>query len=971
MSDRMTSEAWRGGLTDEVEARLGVLWGKSNTNERGSDEAPRMNLLIQHLFDAMAVGELMWDHYLAPVVQDDLDEITGGAGRRFLAWLCALHDIGKASPAFQSYDPGLARAVQASGLRWKPISRRQRQQARHEAMSAAIFSVRVRDAWADGRAHARWMWPLLAGHHGVVRGAGAVLKPPTALIGARDPEWVAVQSALVDLTAVAAGYRDLSVAEPAASLDRSHQLALSGFVVMADWIASDGTHFPGISNLDEVSVEASRVRGRQAWSRLGLRGGWGRLLEPSDSDFQKRFGFEARESQKALIAQARVLEAPGLLICEAPMGEGKTNAALFAAEVLAARFGADGIFVGMPTQATADPMFTQVLEWSAQLGDDLPVALLHGKRRFNDKWERLVSFSSEDGGVPGGPGAQREPHVDPYGMADEPPSLLDPGFSCVAEDCPDCDEIDRLAPSEWFLAGLRGLLTPLAVGTIDHLLFAATRTKHVMLRFAGLVGKVVVIDEVHAADTYMAQFLGEALFWLGRAKVPVVLLSATLAPRQRQDLVDAYLRGAAGGPHEDHQVPDDAHYPRATVARVVGGEARIDSSGASPGRRSSSVAVEVSPEGSDHDSERFVKLLGDRLLEGGCALVVRNTVDRAQESYRAIADALGSDDVVILHGRLTVGARADRTSRLLDQLGSDRSKRPQRLIVVATQVAEQSFDIDADLLVSDLAPIDLLIQRAGRVHRHSQDPAYRPPQLRRPTVVVAGTGGLSSDAVPALDGGSEAIYGRHRLLRTAAAVMRARDAGGWTFPADIPSLVDEVYGPDDMVPSSWREAATQAEEEWHAAQRDRASKADEFRLSTHGQLTAKTLDGLNNEQRIGQATDGVRVRDGEPSEEVVLIRRVGDRYRSWDGAVDLGEIGELGREHPKAVLAGAVKLPTSRRYHGLASKLRPLPDWHDDPWLRHSRVVVLDGQMSALVDAGTQSWRLTYDLDAGLQVTRI
>ncbi len=110
----------------------------------------------------------------------------------------------------------------------------------------------------------------------------------------------------------------------------------------------------------------------------------------------------------------------------------------------------------------------------------------------------------------------------------------------------DCGESERRAPAEWFLGPKRGLLTPFVVGTIDQLLFAATRTKHVMLRTAGLLGKVVVLDEVHAADVYMSQFLKEGLWWLARASVPVVLLSATLPPNQRREPVSAYLSGAAG-----------------------------------------------------------------------------------------------------------------------------------------------------------------------------------------------------------------------------------------------------------------------------------------------------------------------------------------------------------------------------------------------------------------------------------------
>ncbi|WP_410011410.1 CRISPR-associated endonuclease Cas3'' [Streptomyces nigrescens] len=133
-----------------------------------------------------------------------------------------------------------------------------------------------------------------------------------------------------------------------------------------------------------------------------------------------------------------------------------------------------------------------------------------------------------------------------------------------------CDQHERRdGPARWFLGNKRGLLTAFAVGTVDHLLHAATRTGHVMLRFAGLVGKVVVVDEVHAADVYMRQFLLEALRWLGQAKVPVVLLSATLPPAQRQACVDAYQSGVLNTADVVCPVPEPAGYPCVTVAYAL------------------------------------------------------------------------------------------------------------------------------------------------------------------------------------------------------------------------------------------------------------------------------------------------------------------------------------------------------------------------------------------------------------------
>src|SRR5262249_39417472 len=130
----------------------------------------------------------------------------------------------------------------------------------------------------------------------------------------------------------------------------------------------------------------------------------------------------------------------------------------------------------------------------------------------------------------------------------------------------ECGEDERRGPAEWLLGRNRGLLGSLVVGTVDQLLYAATRTKHVMLRFAGLAGKVGIVDEGDAADIYMEHFLADALWWLGQARVPVVLLSATVAPRQRDVLVGAYLAGAGGQDEGIRQLAPADGYPSVTTA---------------------------------------------------------------------------------------------------------------------------------------------------------------------------------------------------------------------------------------------------------------------------------------------------------------------------------------------------------------------------------------------------------------------
>ncbi|WP_153345321.1 CRISPR-associated helicase Cas3' [Nocardia aurantia] len=927
-------------LPDVERGWLGCLWGKSAGRAGGS-----VNLLLSHMLDTAAVAELIWDRYLADAVRTKVAALTGlgGDGRRLFVWLCGVHDLGKATPAFQSVDASCAAAVRRSGLGWDEFAVKAHRW-RHELAGARVLSRMLEQAgWTAVQCD--WVWPLVAGHHGRVP-SGGELGPPrrggTKLQGAGD--WPMAQRVLLECFTRAVGFADVASVQPKVVPVRALQLELSGFIVMADWIASNEDHFSGIDTLDAISLEKARSRAEKAWTELGLARGWGRIGEPSVEDFRSRFQAEPRSSQRVAIECAAGMGGPGLMVVEAPMGEGKTKTALLCTEVLAARFGLDGVFVGMPTQATSDPMFTEVRAWVAEVDPNAAsqVALLHGKRRFNKEWQRLsgVDAAADFGFV--SVGEDEYGLEDPYGSGD-----FDP---CLSE------RPQRTVPAEWFMGAKRGLLAPFVVGTIDQLLIAATRTKHVMLRMAGLAGKVVILDEVHAADVYMSEFLVEGLRWLGQAGVPVILLSATLPPRQRRQLLGAYLAGARHSESLDlPPIPDRPGYPRVTTAWVSAGSEPTIEQSVAPAWRSEplKVRIEIAAE-----EISLTQLLQHRLEDGGCALVIRNTVARAQQTYEELSAVFGAE-VRLLHGQLHVRQRAEETDRCLELLGPRRGG-PQRArtIVVATQIAEQSFDVDADLLITDLAPMDLLLQRIGRMHRH--DGVLRPPELRVPTVVVTGFS-PRGEGVPDFEKGSEYIYGRYPLLRAAIAVLRDRD-GHWEIPAQVPDLVAEAYDPDSPVPESWAGEVGEAYQSWRDDQQKRADKAAPFLLTRLGEHGNPTLEGLHRGSGTYVSDDDVRVRDGEEGIEVVLIRRDEHGFRS-ENRHQLGSHGEVADEVLDHVLGGTLRLPTKLRGAANAS-LRPLDGWRDDPWLRYSRALIVDGDGRGPVG----DYRIRYDQLLGLVI---
>ncbi|WP_301129171.1 CRISPR-associated helicase Cas3' [Streptomyces cacaoi] len=962
--------ARRSGLEASCLRQLGVLWGKSAAYGGG-----RVNLLISHLLDTAAVAEMMWQEFLAPSVRDMLNRISGGDGRRFFMWLCGVHDVGKATPAYQSMDEAGAHKVRAAGLRWRDgaLAGRSRRKWRHDKAGGRILRTVLPEHWSTDAVE--WVWPLVAGHHGTV--------PPVSVFQQRGAkvdqlhgagaEWRNAQRNVVEVFSRCLGYEDLSAVEPVEVPSRAEQLSLCGLVMMADWIASDTRdgHFRGLDQLEDVGLEPARQRAERAWRALKLRGGWGRLSVPVASDLvQHRFGEPARASQACLVEVAGRLPGPGLVFVEAPMGEGKTKGTLAAAEVLAARFGADGVFVGMPTQATCDPMYKIVRDWveSIEPGLGEHVALLHGKRAFNPLWRGLWK---KDEGAPEtwyGSVGEDEFGLDEFGMGSG-------GGSAQEEPC--C--YGGSGPSEWFLDRKRGLLSPFVVGTIDQLLFAATRTKHVMLRFAGLAGKVVILDEVHAADVYMRQFLAEALRWLGQAGVPAVLLSATLPPAQRRLLARAYLEGAVGRVGvEVAGMPEPQGYPSATAVYAdESGTPAYLSESAAPWRTSQPVEIGWLPDVSA-DGSAVVERVETEVADGGVALVVLNTVKRAQQVHRRLAESFPGE-TVLLHGRVCAADRAERTERCLAELGPDDDvARPGRRIVVATQLAEQSFDVDADVLVTDLAPVDLLLQRIGRLHRHEH--TYRPAHLRDPRVLVSGVAGSVEGRAPVFLGASEKFYGRYLLLRTTSVLARAAGspppAGGaersggalWSVPAQVPSLVAEVYGEERVCEPFWTGAEEQARERWTSQEWTRAASAEKFLLCQRGEWAKPTLAGLHyggvtaTDEELRDAV----VRDGEMAAEVVLVKRDERGFRALDGKW-LGVRGEA-CEHETAgdaAMGGMVRLPVQEGLGEAVDKeLRPLEGWAHAPGLRFAKALVLEEDGFARLGG----YRIGYHETEGLAV---
>ncbi|WP_433533004.1 CRISPR-associated helicase Cas3' [Micromonospora sp. CA-263727] len=926
------------------------VWGK--TDRKGTSPVGWLPLW-RHLADSADVAGQLWDHWLSPATRRRIaEEVPGGdADARTLAvWIAGVHDIGKATPAFACQAYPLAERMRDRGLAFhRDLIRADRRYAPHATAGHVVLADWLQEqGWIDPHPYA----VIVGGHHGVPptdEGLRDVQLRPH-LLG--DPAWRQVQQELLTWMAERSGAAERLVEWGAAPLSQPVQAVLTGLVIVADWIASNEEFFPYI--LD--GTDTGRLH--SGWDLLDLPAPWQPVDSPVSVDelFGARFalpeGATPRPVQRTVAELAATMPLPGMVIIEAAMGEGKTEAALAAVEILAGRTGASGCYLALPTRATSDAMFGRMLSWLRRLPDRQvgrgarDVRLAHGKAALNPEYDRLRR------------------------------TLLPSG---IAEDARGAD----IGVHIWLAGPKRTLLSSFVVGTIDQLLFAALRSKHLVLRHLGLAGKVVVIDEAHAYDVYMGRFLDRALEWLGAYGVPVVVLSATLPAQRRAELMAAYDHGRLGAPPpltwRDRGKPridpyaalrTDLRYPLVTASTVDRGATAT--SCADSGR-----GMEVKLRRLPDDLPALVELLREQLADGGCALVVRNTVARVQETAAELRATLGPDTPVsVAHSRFMAIDRAAKDRWLRDTFGPPGSgDRPRRHVVVASQVAEQSLDIDFDLLVTDLAPVDLVLQRIGRLHRHPR--ADRPTRLAVPTCWITGVDWTTEPPQPVA--GSRRVYQPATLLRSAAVLLPHLDGAPLRLPADIAPITQTAYGETALGPPSWQPAMAEAETKQRDEIAAKELKADGFRLAGVAEPGVPLIGWLSG--GVGNADDRAaqgHVRDTDAdSLEVLLLVRTADGLAlpPWiDGGGVVVPTSSVPRwPLPRLIARCTLPLPRSMTTADVVDEViaeleqrTDLGAWQAEPWLAGELVLDIEEGGSTTL-AG---FELHYDPGEGLRVSR-
>ena len=606
--------------------------------------------------------------------------------------IAAAHDIGKVSPTFQKkIYTALSQRDEAMLLSLRVNADAEKLWGGHGGVSQAT---------ADAQNVGKYIPEILGQHHGF---------SPNLTMYQATSEVFGGQSWQAQRIELLAQLKQVLAVDFPIVKDLLQARVLAGLTTVSDWIGS-GSLFEDPDGDWQSNIE--RALDSAGFIQPQLKSGL---------SFFEVFGFVPKAAQIKLIEAANQ---SGVYVLEAPMGLGKTEAALYAAYQLLEKELATGIYFALPTQLTSDKIHERVNTFLTQILDDesphKQALLVHG-----NAW--LKQFEMGEEGNPGG---------------------------------------------AWFAQGKRGILAPFAVGTIDQALMAVMNVKHGFVRTFGLAGKVVILDEVHSYDSFTGTILDALVKALRQLHCTVIILSATLTQERRANLL-----GIA---------PQEAAYPLITAQPNDGDLAEI--------------AVEIIPDvlvAIVHQPEtNAIEEALRRAEDGQQVLWIENTVKGAQDLYKKLADRAREMSVScgLLHSRFTKADRATKESEWVIYFGKGGAdtRTQQGRILVGTQVLEQSLDIDADFLVSRIAPTDMLLQRMGRLWRHEKT---RRPQTAQREAWIISPDLATAIASPELAFGATAkVYAPYVLCRSLKVWQGLTQV---RLPGQIRELIEATYAAQD------------------------------------------------------------------------------------------------------------------------------------------------------------------------------
>jgi len=687
--------------------------------------------------------------------------------------LAALHDLGKISPGFQRkcqawLEENCLAKIDKNAC-WDTAMESDHGKISHAAIQSFLLKSNV-----DGRT-AKYLSTVLGAHHGRLSPPNDRGYRPNGAINDSfskidwDAERNATAQKVWDFFAINATTFSFSAETPSLWW-------LAGLTTVADWIGSDERFFPADFTPNDQAEAA-----QQALEFIGLR-------KPA---FIKNLSFhdlfhdadmpeiEWIPNEMQLKTLTTITE-PGVYVIEAPMGMGKTEAALWAAYQLLSSRKATGIYFALPTQATSNRMHIRMNEFVSRIsGAESTSRLIHG-----NSWlmEKKIPFS---------------------------PVVTNKGFG----------NEDVRAGRDWFTSAKRALLEPFGIGTVDQALLGVVAAKHFFVRHFALAGKVVILDEVHSYDVYTGCLIDKLISTLEGLGCTVIVLSATLTGKRRRQIV-----ASAGA------TQDDANQPYPLITGQINQQPCSPVSAMPPESRD----VQVDFIDASDAVEQAVSLA----CKGGSVLWICNTVGVAQLQFQQLDTlAQGEFPVGLLHSRFPFWRREQLEQLWMARFGKDGKTRCPS-ILVSTQVVEQSVDLDADLLITELAPTDMLLQRLGRLWRHSRE--NRPVESPRICIIEEDASleelrSMEPSSIVKVLGKKAKVYAPFVLLRTLERWKAAM--GNVSIPGQIRPMIEETYL-DREEPPSWQKLS----EEWFGT--DSAKALIASRNSNIWQLALDDREGV-------------------------------------------------------------------------------------------------------------------------------
>ena len=786
--------------------------------------------IVTHSTLSGLIAQVIWNQ-MPEGVREELAHLLSCTQEQVKAWLgylVSLHDIGKVEELFQWQWPEMRAWIEQAGKKPEFADTK----VRHERTTAEALNERI---WKELRAEKNlcsFYAGVLGAHHQGKDGKGGSKHTKNSSF------WNGLQAELEETMRHLFLKTDVVSFPPVEKPQKGPAGAfLLGLTILSDWIASGDLFADAETWFDSEKTWAEAEQKVERFLEdSGLCG--------SDVDFGRNFtdvwpnisrnGLRGlQEDIEALFAETE--ERISVVLIEAPMGEGKTEAGIYAALQMARQWKKHGFYVGLPTSATSNQMVGRMRAFLALHDLEDTVRLLHSMAWLVDEDLPEMQFDTEE----------------------------------------------KAYAARWLLPVRRGLLAPYAVGTVDQAMMAVLMVKYGVLRLLGLAQKALVIDELHSYDVYMSELIERLLEWCKALEIPVVMLSATLPPEKKAQMLSPYMT---------EELPQD--YP-AITAITEDGRAVVRKIGRT--EKHSVVSVSLCP--ILQDPEQIARKAAELVQDGGCLCVLLNEVDQAQTVYQALKQMGFDGETLLFHARFPAEWRQEIEAQCIRWFGKDKSHRPKKAILVATQVVEQSLDVDFDVMMTAVAPIDLLLQRVGRVFRHEDTP--RPPQFQAPTLCVL----TPQDPENYHDVYPPCLRNQSIHLLQDRTVIR--------IPDDMPQLVADGY---DMTAAPPEEL-----EHWmeHLMENEAMSSASTqylIRSPGKGFSPMKTPESIQFDDLEQSGFLSAKTRLGPPTKRIVLLeeeafRQLAERAKKVEG---IRILDNLSKNEEKDLLKQSVSIPEKK-----------------------------------------------------------